>query len=74
MTDPVGLSSREVCERAGVTYRQLDNWARRGYVTPSLLEASGCGTARRWAPGDVARVLELAARSADLRRGLTGVG
>jgi DNA-binding transcriptional MerR regulator len=63
------LSSAEMCERAGVTYRQLDNWARKGYVTPAQ-PAAGCGTQRRWSGDELDRVRELAARSAALRGGL----
>ena len=73
MTKSVGLSSSDVCRQAGVTYRQLDGWTRRGLVAPSIREAAGSGTARRWAPADVDRVAALAVRSADLRRGLAGV-
>src|SRR5262245_52615788 len=31
---------------AGITYRQLDYWARTGLVVPSVRDASGSGTQR----------------------------
>ncbi|MFN0090349.1 MAG: MerR family transcriptional regulator [Acidimicrobiales bacterium] len=37
---------------AGVSYRQLDHWARQGWAAPSACE----GRARRYTVGDVARV------------------
>ena len=51
-----GLTSREVCRRVGVTYRVLDHWTRRGLVRPSITEAKGTGSQRRWAEIDVQRV------------------
>lgn len=41
------LTSTEVCRRAGITYRNLDYWTRRGFAHP-LIDARGCGTQRRW--------------------------
>ena len=72
MTKLAGLSSSDVCRLTGATYRQLDYWTRRGYLTPAK-EAGGKGKPREWAPGDVDQVAVLVARSADLRRGLVGV-
>jgi DNA-binding transcriptional MerR regulator len=52
-------TSADVCVLAGCTYRQLDTWCRSGWVTPSVTEASGHGSKRRWSPGDVGRVQRL---------------
>lgn len=41
------LSSTDVCQRAGITYRQLDYWARLGVVAP-VVDCAGSGTQRRW--------------------------
>ena len=49
-------STTQVARAAGVTYRQLDYWARHGIVTPSIADATGCGSRRRWSADDVARV------------------
>lgn len=52
------LSSADVVETAGVTYRQLDYWARRGYVRP-LPRDPGQGYPRHWdeAEVDVVRIM-----------------
>ncbi len=34
------------CKAAGITYRQLDYWARTGLVEPSVRGATGSGTQR----------------------------
>lgn len=46
----------EVCALAGVTYRQLDYWARTGLVTPSICEARGSGSQRLYSVADLAVV------------------
>lgn len=38
---------------AGITYRQLDYWARTGMARPSVTEAQGCGSVRRYSYRDV---------------------
>lgn len=63
------LTSREVCEQTGVTYRQLDYWCRRGLVRPTV-EASGQGSRRGWARADVERVRRVSAAAAAKRRPL----
>lgn len=42
----VGFSGRRTAEVVGITYRQLDYWARTDLVRPSLADASGSGTRR----------------------------
>jgi DNA-binding transcriptional MerR regulator len=48
-----GFSGPKVCTLIGITYRQLDYWARTGLLRPSLAEAKGSGTQRRYSYGDV---------------------
>jgi DNA-binding transcriptional MerR regulator len=38
---------------AGISYRQLDYWARTGLVTPSIRDASGSGTQRLYSFRDL---------------------
>lgn len=52
-------SSKEVCERTGLSYRQLDYWVRKRILTPSI-EANGSGTRRQFSDRDVAMLLVLA--------------
>ena len=53
--DPVGIGYRgpTACSAAGITYRQLDYWARTGLVEPSVREASGSGTQRLYSFRDI---------------------
>ena len=41
------------CRAAGITYRQLDYWARTGLVEPSIRPASGSGTQRLYGFRDI---------------------
>lgn len=50
------LTSGEVCERLGITYRQLDYWTTKGYVRPSVERATGPGSLRRWSHSDLEQV------------------
>jgi DNA-binding transcriptional MerR regulator len=43
---------------AGITYRQLDHWARQGWVVPTVVEETGRRT-RWYGPLDVARLATL---------------
>lgn len=58
--DEIHFRGPQVVELAGITYRQLDYWARTGLVVPSLAEAHGSGTQRRYSKTDVvcARVVK----------------
>ena len=40
----VGFSGRKTAEIVGITYRQLDYWARTDLVRPSLADAKGSGS------------------------------
>ena len=48
-----GFRGSQVCKLVGITYRQLDYWARTGLLRPSIAEAEGSGTQRRYSYGDV---------------------
>jgi DNA-binding transcriptional MerR regulator len=48
-----GYSGPQVCAVVGVTYRQLDYWARTELLTPSITSASGSGSKRRYSYHDV---------------------
>ena len=58
MTDSLsaGFSGPTVCRLTGVTYRQLDYWARTSLVTPSITPATGSGSKRTYSYGDVLEV------------------
>ena len=49
----VGYRGRVACSAAGITYRQLDYWARTGLVEPSIRTASGSGTQRLYSFRDI---------------------
>jgi DNA-binding transcriptional MerR regulator len=51
-----GFSGPTVCRLTGVTYRQLDYWARTGLVTPSIQPAQGSGSKRTYSYADVLEV------------------
>lgn len=54
--DKVGYRGPTVCKIVGITYRQLDYWARTGLVTPSVRSASGSGTQRLYSFDDVVQL------------------
>jgi len=49
----VGYRGPTACSAAGITYRQLDYWARTGLVEPTVQEASGSGTQRLYSFRDI---------------------
>ena len=49
----VGYRGPTACNAAGITYRQLDYWARTGLVEPTVREASGSGTQRLYSFRDI---------------------
>jgi len=51
--EDVGYRGPTACSVAGITYRQLDYWARTGLVTPGIRDASGSGTQRLYSFRDV---------------------
>jgi DNA-binding transcriptional MerR regulator len=49
-----GFTSKEAAHLAGISYRQIDYWARKRLVTPSLsLADPGSGRPRRYSFADV---------------------
>src|SRR5271163_2762581 len=48
-----GFHGPQVCALVGISYRQLDYWARTGLLRPSLAEARGSGTKRVYSYQDV---------------------
>ena len=49
----IGYRGPVACAAAGITYRQLDYWARTGLVTPSVRDASGSGSQRLYGFRDI---------------------
>jgi DNA-binding transcriptional MerR regulator len=49
----VGYRGPAACQIAGITYRQLDYWARTGLVAPTIRSATGSGSQRLYSFKDV---------------------
>lgn len=60
----IGYRGVTACAAAGISYRQLDYWARTGLVTPSVRTASGSGTQRLYGFRDIL-VLKIVKRLLD---------
>lgn len=48
-----GFSGQRAAEIVGITYRQLDYWARTNLVRPTLADAKGSGSRRRYSYRDL---------------------
>src|SRR6202167_2336122 len=48
-----GFRGPQVCNIVGITYRQLDYWARTDLMRPSISDAKGSGTQRVYAYTDL---------------------
>ena len=48
-----GYRGPQVCSIVGITYRQLDYWARTDLIRPSLADAKGSGSQRRYSYQDL---------------------
>jgi DNA-binding transcriptional MerR regulator len=48
-----GYRGPTACNAAGITYRQLDYWARTGLVEPSIRSAAGSGSQRLYSFRDI---------------------
>lgn len=59
-----GYRGAVAARAAGISYRQLDYWARTGLVEPTVREASGSGSQRRYGFRDIL-VLKLVKRLLD---------
>lgn len=60
----VGYRGVTACPAVGISYRQLDYWARTGLVVPSVRDASGSGTSRLYSFRDLV-VLKVVKRLLD---------
>jgi DNA-binding transcriptional MerR regulator len=65
------LSSSEVCDLAGISYRQLDYWTRTGHAPGESRRRTGSGNRRRWSERQaavlavMARLVETGARPSE---------
>lgn len=53
MVSEEGYRGPQVCSIVGITYRQLDYWARTNLLRPSISEARGSGTQRLYSYRDL---------------------
>jgi DNA-binding transcriptional MerR regulator len=53
LADNDGFRAPDVAKLVGISYRQLDYWARTGLVSPSVKDAGGSGTQREYSFRDV---------------------
>lgn len=53
LPEDMGFRGPIACNAAGITYRQLDYWARTGLVVPGIRAAEGSGTQRLYSFRDV---------------------
>jgi DNA-binding transcriptional MerR regulator len=51
-----GYRGPQVCSIVGITYRQLDYWARTGLLHPSITPARGSGSQRRYSYTDLVQL------------------
>src|SRR5579875_1247361 len=49
----LGYRGPQVCSIVGITYRQLDYWARTGLMHPSISQAKGSGSQRIYSYSDL---------------------
>src|SRR2546422_9158678 len=74
--DTVGYRGVTACHAAGISYRQLDYWARTALVVPSVRDASGSGTQRLYSFRDlvvlkvVKRLLDAGGSLQNIRRAI----
>ena len=64
LSEETGYRGPAACKAAGITYRQLDYWARTGLVEPSVRSASGSGSQRLYGFRDIL-VLKVVKRHLD---------
>lgn len=53
LSPDVGYRGPIACNAAGITYRQLDYWARTGLIEPSIRTAHGSGSQRLYSFRDI---------------------
>ena len=51
--ESVGYSGTQAAKIVGITYRQLDYWARTDLIRPSMIEARGSGSRRQYCYRDL---------------------
>lgn len=51
--EAIGYSGTHTAKIVGITYRQLDYWARTDLIKPSLTPATGSGSRRRYSYRDL---------------------
>lgn len=61
---PQTFRSTEAADLAGISFRQLDYWARLGIVVPSITDGAGSGNRRRYSAQDVRILRAVGALSA----------
>ncbi|MFF5175698.1 MerR family transcriptional regulator [Micromonospora sp. NPDC000089] len=72
----VGYRGVTACHAVGISYRQLDYWARTALVVPSVRDASGSGTSRLYSFRDlvvlkvVKRLLDAGVSLQNIRRAI----
>ena len=64
VTPEIGYRGATACVAAGITYRQLDYWARTDLVAPSIKSAAGSGSQRLYSFRDIL-VLKIVKRLLD---------
>ena len=76
MAEQLGYRGPQVCSIVGITYRQLDYWARTDLLRPSIIDARGSGSQRRYSYGDlvalkvIKRLLDAGISLAQARRAI----
>ena len=53
LPEGVGYRGAVACSAAGISYRQLDYWARTGLIEPTVRPAQGSGSQRLYSFTDV---------------------
>lgn len=64
MSSEIGYRGATACAAAGISYRQLDYWARTGLVEPTIRGAAGSGSQRLYGFRDIL-VLKIVKRLLD---------
>jgi DNA-binding transcriptional MerR regulator len=53
VNEEAGFRGPQVCKIVGITYRQLDYWARTNLIRPSIADAKGSGSQRVYSYRDL---------------------
>jgi DNA-binding transcriptional MerR regulator len=53
LAEQIGYSGTQTAKVVGISYRQLDYWARTDLIRPSLTDAAGSGSRRRYSYKDL---------------------